>query len=301
MPLRRVIAILSGAMWMMAPGPLFGQEKMAMPNTTTRPIHNESETIAPIATQPVPPPSLPSGLTLEQTLDRAASPPPKDFPPTIRDDKLRAALLVQQLEYGFGQNTDDQVGWRAMGWIGFDYDKLWLRTEGSASVEGPKQGTSETDLLYSRLITPFWYAQAGIQYASDWDSEDYNDRWSGVLAVQGLAPGMFDVETSLYISEDADVTLRFEADFDLRLTQRLVLQPRTEFRFAAQDVPERSLGAGMTNADVELRLRYEIKRDFAPYIGIGYHRLVGETSGLARAAGDDPEELLFFVGVRFAF
>lgn len=301
MPLRKAVVCMSGTLAMMLAMPLLAQDKMGMPNTATRPMHNESEKMAPITTRPVPPLSLPAGLTLEQTLDRAASPPPKEFPQPVPDDKFCAFLLVQQLEYGFGHDAYDQLGWRAQGWIGYDYDKLWLRTEGKNIVEGTNRGESENDLLYSRLITPFWYAQAGVQYANDWDGRDYTDRWSGVLAVQGLAPGMFGVETSLYISQNADVTLRFEADYDLRLTQRLVLQPRTELRFAAQNVPERNLGAGMTHADVELRLRYEIKREFAPYIGVGYHRLVGETSRLARAAKTDPEELLLFVGLRLAF
>lgn len=301
MPHRKCFIWLVGAVAMVAATASHAQDKMDMPNTATRPMHTESEQLAEPSTRPVFSPPLPEGLTLEQTLDRAASAPPKDFPQPVPDDKFRAFLLIQQLEYGFGHDADDKLGWRAQGWVGYDYDKLWLRTEGKAIFEGSDHGESENDLLYSRLMTPFWYAQAGVQYANEWDGGDYTDRWSGVLAVQGLAPGMFDVETSLYVSQDADVTLRFEAEYDLRLTQRLVLQPRTELRFAAQDVPERNLGAGLTNADVELRLRYEIKREFAPYIGVGYHRLVGETSSLARAAGSDPEELLLFVGLRLAF
>jgi len=300
-PHHKCFISLVGAVAMLVATDLYAQDKMAMPNTATRPMHDESERMAEPSTRAVVSPPLPEGLTLEQTLDQAGNPPPGDFPQPVPDDKFRAFFLIQQLEYRFGQDADDQLGWRAQGWVGYDYDKLWLRTEGKAIFEGTDHGESENDLLYSRLITPFWYAQAGVQYANEWDDGDYTDRWSGVLAVQGLAPGMFEVETSLYVSQDADVTMRLEAEYDLRLTQRLVLQPRTELRFAAQDVPERNLGAGMTNADVELRLRYEIKREFAPYIGVGYHRLVGETSSLARAAGADPEEFLLFVGLRVAF
>lgn len=278
-----------------------GQDKTSMPNTATRPMHNESAHQSHETTQPVDSPPLPEGMTLQEALDYAAKGHPPDFPPPIMDDPLRAYLIFQQLEYGVGNDVPDQLRWRAQAWVGYDYDKLWLRTEGSAVFEGDNSGETENDLLYARLITPFWYAQIGVQYANEWEDSDYTDRWSGVLAIQGVAPGMFEIESSLYLSDDADLTLRFEAEYDLRLTQRLVLQPRTEMRFAAQDIPDREIGAGMTNLDVELRLRYEIKREFAPYIGVGYHRIVGESAGLARVAGIDPEEIRVFAGLRLAF
>lgn len=280
--------------------PLHGQEKMPMRTTAGRPMHSQSERQATVVTKPVESPPVPDGMTLDQVLDRAGTPAPPNFPKPVPDNKLRAFLLARQLEYRLSPDMQDQFGWRALGWLGYDFDKLWFRTEGRTAVEGPSGGESENDLLYSRLITPFWYAQAGVQYANEWERGDYDDRWAGALAVSGLAPGMFEVEASLYISEEADVTLRLEAEYDIRLTQRLVLQPRTELRFAAQDIPERNIGAGMTNADLEMRLRYEIQREFAPYLGIGYHWLVGETAGLARAAGKDPGQLFYFIGVRAA-
>jgi copper resistance protein B len=156
-------------------------------------------------------------------------------------------------------------------------------------------------LLYSRLISPFWDVQVGVQYANEWRKDDDEDRWSGVIALQGLAPYKFEVDNSLYISEDGDVTLAIEAEYDLRITQRLVLQPRAEIGMAFQDVAERSLGAGITDVKLDLRLRYEIKREFAPYIGVRYQSLVGETDNIAEASGEDSEQLFFMAGFRFAF
>ncbi len=189
----------------------------------------------------------------------------------------------------------------AQGWIGGDFDKFWWKNEGEAIFDGPDAWEMETDLLYSSLITPFWDFQIGAQYANEWHEDDSEDRWSGVIALQGLAPYKFELDHSLYVSEDGDFTFEFEAEYDLRITQGLVLQPRAEIGVAFQDVPERSLGAGMTDVTLDLRLRYEIKREFAPYVGVRSRFLAGETDNIAGARGEDTEQLFFMAGVRFAF
>ena len=119
--------------------------------------------------------------------------------------------------------------------------------------------------------------------------------------MQGLAPYKFELDNSLYLSEDGDFTFAFEAEYSIRITQRLVLQPRAELGFAFQDVPERDLAAGMTNAKLDLRLRHEVEREFAPYIGVRYQTLLGQTDNAAEAVGEDSEQLFGLAGVRFAF
>jgi copper resistance protein B len=248
-------------------------------------------------------PAIPEDMTLEEVFDVAESPPPSHFPEPINDDRVYAFTLVEQLEYRVANDdeTADHLGWEAQGWIGGDFHKFWWKNEGEAVFEGPNGGETETDLLYSRLIGPFWDFQVGLQYASEWGEDDYEDRWSGVIALQGLAPYRFELENSLYISEDGDVILEIEAEYDLRITQRLVLQPRLETGFAFQDVPERNLGAGMTDVRLDLRLRYEIRREFAPYFGIRSQFLIGETDNIAEASGEDSEQLFFLAGLHFAF
>ncbi len=179
--------------------------------------------------------------------------------------------LFEQLEYRFAtDDRRDRLGWDAQGWMGGDFNKFWWKNEGEALFDGADEGETETDLLYSRLITPFWNFQLGAQYANEWQPDNYEDRWSGVIALEGLAPYKFELDNSLYISEHGDLTFALEAEYDIRITQRLVLQPRAELSFAFQDIPERELGAGMTDVTLDLRLRYEIKREFAPYIGVRY-------------------------------
>lgn len=277
-------------------------EEWVLPSTEGRPDHRESadEHRDPPKGHPESP-ALPEGTSLDEVLQRASQPPPDHFPDPVPDDELRAFLLFEQLEYRLQEGGKDELGWEGQGWIGFDYDKLWVKLEGESVFDGPDEGESEIDLLYSRLITPFWNAQVGVQYANEWEGDDYEDRWSVALSLLGLAPGMFELDTSLYLSEDGDLTAAIEGEYNLRLTQRLVLQPRVELGFAAQDVSERELGAGMTDANLDLRLRYELEREFAPYIGLRYRLLAGETGNRAEAAGLDDDAFFVFGGLRLAF
>lgn len=293
------------AMLLVFATPAWAQKMSNMPSTADRSLHGESaaehQKSATQASQIDP--AIPAGMTLDEVFQFSESPPPSDFPVPIPDDKLYAFTLFDQLEYRIANDdaTIDRLGWDVQGWIGGDFNRFWWKNEGEAVFEGSDEGETETDLLYSRLITPFWYAQVGAQYANEWNQDDYEDRWSGVIALQGLAPYKFEFDNALYISEDGDVTLGIEAEYDLRITQRFVLQPRGQIGFAFQDVAERRLGAGITDVTLDLRLRCEIKREFAPYLGVRYQSLVGETDSIAEADGEDTEQLFFVVGLRIGF
>jgi copper resistance protein B len=247
-------------------------------------------------------PELPEGKTLEEVLDRAEQPPPEGYPDPVPDDKLHAFLLGDQLEYRFDPaGGPDRVGTELQGWFGGDYNRLWLKLEGETSWQGEGfEGETETDLLYGRLVTPFWTLQVGAQYANEWTEDRYEDTLAGALALQGLAPGKFEVDASAYLTENVNFLFDLEAEYDLRITQRLVLQPRSELSFSAQEIPERGIGAGLTRAVVDLRLRYEFLRELAPYVGARYQTLVGETGDLAEAAGEGRNQLLLVGGIRFA-
>lgn len=247
-------------------------------------------------------PALPEGMTLDQVLALAARPPPEHFPNVIHDDSILAFFLADQFEYrADGKSKPDVLGWEANGWIGGDYNRLLLKPEGAATFHSPGSLESETDLLYSRLIRPFWSAQLGVQYANAWQSGgDYGDRWSGVMAIQGLAPGKFELDASAYVSEDADFSAVLEIEYDWRITQRLVAQPRTELAFAFQDIPGRNIGAGLTDVVAGLRLRYELKRELAPYLGFRYEGRAFESAERTRDAGETVWRVFGVAGVRFA-
>ena len=283
----------------------WAQQASDMPSTADRPMHEESAAQHKNSTHPAPhlEPAIPEGMTLDEVFRFSESPPPANFPEPAPDDRLYAFMLFEQLEYRLvnDDEMDDHLGWEAQGWVGGDFHKFWWKNEGEAVFDGADEGEMETDLLYSRLITPFWNFQLGVQYANTWGEGDNEDRWSGVIALQGLAPYKFELDNSLYISEDGDFTLEVEAEYDLRITQRLVLQPLVAMGFAFQDIPERNLGTGMSSFKFDLRLRYEIRRELAPYLGIRSSFLVGETGDIAEASGQDTEQFYLMAGVRLAF
>ncbi|HEX8381568.1 MAG TPA: copper resistance protein B, partial [Allosphingosinicella sp.] len=151
--------------------------------------------------------------------------------------------------------------------------------------------------LWSRAINPWWNLQAGVRY----DFRPDPERAHLVLGIEGLAPYWFEIDAAAFVSHKGDVTARFEAEYDQRLTQKLILQPRIEFDLAAQDVPELGIGSGLSTAELGLRLRYEFVPEFAPYVGVAYECAFGDTADFRRAAGDRAGGLNFLVGVRAWF
>ena len=295
--------LMIGAILVLGLGSIGRAQETDPPTTNERPAHGESARRHEGQPPPgVDSPSVPDGMTLDDVLEIAASPPPAGYPAVVPDDAIYVFTLVEQLEYRAQDVGRDPLGWSAQGWVGGDFDKFRWKSEGEAVFEGRDEGESETDLLYSRLVSPFWDFQAGVRYANEWTGDgEYEDTWSGEIGLQGLAPYMFELDSSLYVSEHGDVSLGFEAEYHVRITQRLVLQPRTELSLYAQDIPEKSIGAGMSDLTFDLRLRYEIKREFAPYLGIRSKHLVGATGNLAEAAGLDTGSVFYLAGLRLAF
>lgn len=204
-------------------------------------------------------------------------------------------VLLDQFEARI-QGGRDGYAWEGEGWYGGDYNRLWIKSEGEGEFGGPLE-TAEVQALYSRAIGPWFNLQAGVRY----DIRPQPDRAHLVLGLQGLAPYWFEVDGAAFLSEKGDLTARVEAEYDQRITNRLILQPRVEFDLAAQDVPELGVGSGLSSAEAGVRLRYEIKREFAPYIGVEYERRFGDTARFARSAGEKVAGWAFLVGLRSWF
>jgi copper resistance protein B len=184
----------------------------------------------------------------------------------------------------------------AQAWYGGDIDKLWLKSEVEGSW-GEKLEHAEVQALWSHAIDPWFDLQAGVRY----DPQPGPNRSHLVLGIQGLAPYWWEVEGAVFLSNKGDVTARAEAEYDLRITQKLILQPRAEVDLSLQDVPELAIGSGLTNASLGLRLRYQISPLVAPYIGVEYERAFGDTRRFLRAEGEDPGGFNLLAGVRFWF
>ena len=254
----------------------------------------------PVAGRSLDPP-LPEGVTLDEMLDYAAKPPPASFPEPVHDDAVFVFTQFELLEYRVSDTGRDELGWDAQGWIGSDDDKFWWKTEGEAVFDGGDEGEADVQALYAKPISAFWFLQAGVQFDEAWEPGSTQERFSAVLGLQGIAPYQFDLEPALLLTDDGDVLAQFTASYYLYLTQRLVLQPRVELRASAQDVPEYGLGAGLNSGNFDLRLLYEIRREFAPYVGVRYNVLFGETGAIAEQNGGENDEWLFVVGARITF
>lgn len=190
----------------------------------------------------------------------------------------------------------DGYRWDGQAWFGGDIDRFLLMSEGEATRgEGVEVG--EVQALYSRALDPYWNLQAGIRQ----DAQRGPDRTYATVGVEGLAPYWFDLEARLFLSNKGDVLARFEGHYDQRITQRLVLQPRVEIELAAQDVAESGIGSGLSTIEAGLRLRYEIAREFAPYVGFNWGRRFGDTARYARLAGEDVTSKGIVAGIRFWF
>jgi copper resistance protein B len=181
-------------------------------------------------------------------------------------------------------------------WYGGDIDKLWLKSEVEGAW-GRKLDHAEVQALWSHAIDPWFDLQAGIRA----DPQPGPNRSHLVLGVQGLAPYWWEVEGAVFLSNKGEVTGRAEAEYDLRITQKLILQPRAEVDVSLQDVRELAIGSGLTNASLGLRLRHQVSPLVAPYIGVEYERAFGDTRRFLRAEGENPGGINLLAGVRFWF
>ncbi len=211
------------------------------------------------------------------------------------DDTARTGkVLFDQFEWRTTSEGNAAV-WDTAGWYGGDDNKVWLKTEGER-VAGTTQG-ARADLLWDHTSTRRWDVQAGLRQ----DFGDGPPRTWVAIGLQGLAPYWFDTEATFYVSEQGRTALRLKSEYELLLTQRLILQPEGEANIYGKADPARQLGSGLADLEIGLRLRYEIVRQFAPYIGVVWSRNFGGTANYVREAGGDPSDVQFVVGLRAWF
>jgi copper resistance protein B len=213
----------------------------------------------------------------------------------VMDSELHAFALLERLELAPGRDGRPVV-LDAIGWFGGDVNRLWVRAEAEQATKH-RDGEVEAEVLYGRLLSPFWDALVGVRVDRRWGGGT-ETRAHLALGVEGLAPYWFEVAPTLYLSQDGDVSARLESEYDLLVTQRLVLQPRLEAGVAVQDVPEFGVGSGLTDLELGARLRYEVRRELAPYVGIDWRRRIGDTADLARAAGERVSNVSIVAGLR---
>lgn len=239
----------------------------------------------------MPPPPVPADHAADALFDPAVmAGKRKDLAREMRF--TGSMVLVDRLEYQGG----DHYRWGVEAWAGGDIDRVQLKSEGEGKF-GDKAEQAEVQLLWSRAVSPFWNVQLGLRH----DFEPRPSRSYAVFGIEGLAPYWLHVSGQLFLSDKGDLRARVEASHDMRITQRLILQPRLEADLAAQDMPAIGVGAGLSQFELGARLRYEIQPEFAPYLGVEWSRKTGKTARLSRLAGEDPGAVRFVAGIRFWF
>lgn len=203
-------------------------------------------------------------------------------------------LMADRFEGRFS-GGDEVVLWDAQGWYGYDINKLWVKSEGEWLV-GERVEDAELQALWSRAISSFWDVQAGIRFDAKPDT-----RFHAVVGMQGLARQWLEIDAAAFLSDKGDLTTRIEAEYELHLTQRLILQPRAEFELSTRDIPERDVGAWAPSINLGARLRYELIREIAPYVGVEWQKAFGETGNRIEADGGDDDAPVFVLGIRSWF
>jgi len=207
------------------------------------------------------------------------------------DDPIIGKVMIGQFEKRYTDGADPIV-LEAQGWLGKDLHKLWIKTD-IERVEGENEEL-EIQALYSRAISPYWDFQAGLRH----DTRPKPTRDWLTLGFQGVAPYWFEIDTALFIGKNGRLAARIEAEYEVMITQRLVLTPEIEINAHSKDDVETGIASGLSDLELGLRLRYEITREFAPYVGINWTNKLGATSDLASADGEDTSDTQFVIGVR---
>jgi copper resistance protein B len=211
----------------------------------------------------------------------------------MADDPLLFYALADELETDDSDN--DVLSWNAQAWIGDGLDKFWFKTEGERS-HGETE-SAEIQALYSKAISTYWDIQAGLRH----DAEPAPTKDWAVLGLQGLAPYFFEMDAALFVAGSGDTSFRFSAEYEILLTQKLILRPEIELNFFGQNMREINIGSGLAESELRLVLRYEIRRQFAPYIGISHKKLYGKTSDYAVTNGRESRDTNIVMGLRLWF
>ena len=213
----------------------------------------------------------------------------------LGDEHSFASFRGETLERRFTRRGDDSSAYDLQAWFGTTYNKAVVKAEGD--IAKAKRKESRTELLWGHAIAPYWDAQLGVRM----DNGERPSRQWLVFGIQGLAPYWLELEATGYVGNDGRTALRLKGSYALLLTQRLILEPRAELQFYSKDDWERRIAKGLAEASAGLRLRYEISRQFAPYIGVERAGNFGRAAEGMRAAGGRVEQTRWVVGVRFWF
>lgn len=210
------------------------------------------------------------------------------------DQAIHSYWLLDRLET-WDADARTGLGWEALGWIGTDRNRVWLRSEGERV--GSRIESADIELLYGRSVARWWDVVAGVRH----DFGEGPSQTFAALGVMGLSPYKFEIEATAYVGQSGQSAARLEAEYDTLLSNRLILQWQVEADFYGKDDERRGVGSGLSTLEAGLRLRYEVTRKFAPYIGVVWERAFGGTADFRRDRFDDTSDTRVVAGVRIWF
>ena len=242
-----------------------------------------------------PPPPVPSDHAGDAVYGTSAMEMGRHHLNEFHGGQKLSQLMLNVAETQFRRGRDG-FEWDGEGWYGGDINRLWVKSEGEGAF-GRSIEKAEVQALYSRAVGPYFNLQGGLRY----DFKPNPSRVYATFGFEGLAPSFFDVEGAVFLSNKGELMARLEGYYDQRITQRLILQPRAEVNFAAQSTRQIGVGSGLSDAEIGLRLRYDIRREFAPYVGVQYRRAFGDTRRFLREEGENASSWSLLTGIRLWF
>ena len=281
--------------------PMAGHDMSAMPGNEMPAGHDMSAmpSAAPIGTDlpagTAPPPPVPTDHAADAVYGPSGMAMGRHHLKDGHGGQKFTQVMFNIAEAQFGKGAA-AFEWDGEGWYGGDIDRLWIKSEGEGAF-GRSIERAEIQALYSRAIGPYFNLQGGLRY----DFKPNPSRVYATFGFEGLAPSFFDVEGALFLSNKGELMARLEGYYDQRITQRLILQPRAEVNFAAQNSREIGVGSGLSDAEFGLRLRYDIRREFAPYVGVQYRQAFGKLRQYLRDEGEEAGSWSLLTGVRVWF
>lgn len=274
-----------------SPTPMNMDMDMDMPTTTPTP----KPTVTPT---PMPTP-MPDGEQSQTTLPNLSS--DEEFPEPVADSERYGSTLFDILEFRPGKGGDSDFRWDITGWYGGDFNRFWFKSEGERNTAFKADYDIDLQLLYGRLIHPYYDFQVGVRFETQTFRGANVTRPQAVVGLQGLLPYFVELESGIFIDPKGNVSGRATLTKDFLFTNRWILQSRFETNAAIQKVERFTTGKGLNNIEAGFRLRYVFSRKFAPYVGVSFDRSFFETANLVRQDGGDPSQIRFAAGVRLLF
>lgn len=213
---------------------------------------------------------------------------------TVHDDSIHYYALFNRLE-AWNADSGNGFAWEGQGWVGTDLNRLWVRSEGER-VDSATE-SAELEVLYGRAVARWWDVVAGVRH----DFQPGDSQTFAAIGLTGVAPYKFEVAATAYVGPSGQIAADFEVEYELLLTNRLILQPLVEISLYGENDERRGIGSGLSTVEAGLRLRYEIRREFAPYVGVIWNKKFGTTAEFARSTNEPVSDTQWVAGIRAWF